>query len=406
MNLIGARNGHFDDNGSRFKIVGANNYYAAFATHAMRRAVLDAAKKMGLSVLRCPAFLDAPWRGAYFQSWNPASNRPEVNIGENGLERLDHLIADAEQAGIRLILPLANYWPDFGGLDRYVEWFHATARDAFYTNPAIRGAYQSYVCQILTRKNTVTGRIYKDEPAVFAWELANEPRCNASEGRTILLEWVRDMSRWIKQNDPNHLLGVGDEGFFGKHGVDCNAFLNVTEIDFGTFHLYPQAWKQRDPLSFGLRWIEQHLAAGRSAGKPMLLEEYGMTVGGRRGLSSASERDDIYRAWLRVVLEQEGAGDLAWMIASTDDETGELYPDYDRFTFYCDADVPSIRAHALEMFSQTAVPNSAPTPAVTAIASAPQNVTRIAPAATLAPPTRAAIPPRSARKNKDVPDTR
>ena len=68
-------------------------------------------------------FLDTAWRGAYFQSWNPATNRPEVNTGENGLQRLDHLIADAEQAGIRLILPLVNHWPDFGGMDRYVEWF-------------------------------------------------------------------------------------------------------------------------------------------------------------------------------------------------------------------------------------------------------------------------------------------
>jgi mannan endo-1,4-beta-mannosidase len=406
MNLIGARNGHFDDNGSRFKIVGANNYYAGFATHAMRRAVLDAAKQMGLNVLRVPAFLDATWRGAYFQSWNTATNRPEVNSGENGLERLDHLIADAEQAGIRLILPLVNHWPDFGGMDRYVEWFQAASRDAFYTEPAIRRTYQSYVSQIVTRKNTVTGRLYQDEPAILAWELANEPRCDARDGGAILLEWVRDMSRWIKQNDPNHLLGVGDEGFFGKHGVDCSAFLKVPDIDFGTFHLYPQAWKQGDPLSFGLRWIEQHLAAGRSAGKPMLLEEYGITVAGRRGLSSASERDNTYRAWLRSILEQDGAGDLAWMIASTDDETGELYPDYDRFTFYSDADVPSICAHALEMTLHTAVPNSAPTPAVTAIARAPQKVTRIAPVAMFAPPTRAATPPKSARKNSDVPATK
>jgi mannan endo-1,4-beta-mannosidase len=406
MNLIGARNGHFDDNGSRFKIAGANNYYLAFATHSMRRAVLDAAKQMGLNVLRCPAFLDATWRGAYFQSWNPATNGPEVNIGENGIQRLDHLIADAEQAGIRLILPLVNHWPDFGGMDRYVEWFHAASREAFYRDPVIRQAYQCYVSQIVTRKNTVTGRLYKDEPAILAWELANEPRCDARDGGAILLEWVRDMSRWIKQNDPNHLLGVGDEGFFGKHGVDCEAFLNVPDIDFGTFHLYPQAWKQRDPLSFGLRWIEQHLAAGRSAGKPMLLEEYGMTIGGRRGLSSASERDEIYRAWLDSVLAQDGAGDLAWMIASTDDETGERYRDYDRFTFYSGADVPSIRAHALDMTFHAAVPNSAPTPAVTAIARAPQKVTRIAPVATLAPPTRAAIPPRRARNNNDVPDTK
>jgi hypothetical protein len=45
-------------------------------------------------------------------------------------------------------------------------------------------------------------------------------------------------------------------------------------------------------------------------------------------------------------------------------------------------------------------------PEVTPIASSPQNVTRIAPALTLAPPVRAANAPKSARKSKDVPDTK
>nr|MDP9114764.1 hypothetical protein [Acidobacteriota bacterium] len=97
MNLITVSNGRFDDNGSDFKIVGANNYYIGFATPAMRAAVFDAAKSIGLNVLRSPAFLDAPWRGAYFQSWNPATNCLQVNTGEDGLQRLDHLIAAAEQ---------------------------------------------------------------------------------------------------------------------------------------------------------------------------------------------------------------------------------------------------------------------------------------------------------------------
>ncbi len=44
-------------------------------------------------------------------------------------------------------------------------------------------------------------------------------------------------------------------------------------------------------------------------------------------------------------------------------------------------------------------------PAVTAIASAPQNVTRIAPIVAPAPPTRAANPPNRARNAKDVPET-
>src|ERR1019366_4417383 len=58
-----------------------------------------------------------------------------------------------------------------------------------------------------------------------------------------------------------------------------------------------------------------------------------------------------------------------------------------------------IRTHAT-------VPNSHPTPEVIAMASAPQNVTRIAPAVTLAPPACAANPPRSARNAREVPATR
>jgi mannan endo-1,4-beta-mannosidase len=362
----------FTVNGSPFKVVGANNYYLAFATQPMRSAVFEAAKAMGLNVLRAPAFLDCKiacpgvtpegaWRGVYFQYWSSETNRPEINTGENGLERLDHLIAEAEQTGMRLILPLVNYWPDFGGMDQYVAWFGGKSRHEFYRNPRIRGAYQAYIKQILERKNIVTGRFYKDEPAILAWELANEPRCDTRDGGATLLEWVLSMSRWVKEHDANHLLGVGDEGYFangsgelydGRHGVDCDTFLEAPDIDFGTFHLYPQIWRRDDATSFGLRWLEQHLKAGETHGKPVLLEEYGMRVGGVRGLPSAAARDVVYRAWLHSILVQDGAGDLAWMLASTDDETGHRYEDYDHYTFYCAEDVPSVTEHARDMLSR------------------------------------------------------
>jgi len=92
--LVKIRNRCFDANGTPFKIVGANNYYLAFATEPMRRAVLGAAKQIGLNVLRAPAYLDCKaagrgavpegaWRGVYFQYWNSDTNRPEINGGEN-----------------------------------------------------------------------------------------------------------------------------------------------------------------------------------------------------------------------------------------------------------------------------------------------------------------------------------
>src|SRR6478672_11160666 len=51
-------------------------------------------------------------------------------------------------------------------------------------------------------------------------------------------------------------------------------------------------------------------------------------------------------------------------------------------------------------------PNNHPTPAVTAIATAPQNVTRAAPSHGDAPPVRAASTPSPARQNNDAPATK
>jgi hypothetical protein len=51
-------------------------------------------------------------------------------------------------------------------------------------------------------------------------------------------------------------------------------------------------------------------------------------------------------------------------------------------------------------------PNIRPTPAVSAMASAPQNVTLIAPTVIGAPPARAAIPPRKVRKSREDTATR
>jgi len=72
-----------------------------------------------------------------------------------------------------------------------------------------------------------------------------------------------------------------------------------------------------------------------------------------------------------------------------------------RWTASISADLHGTLAVAVDQ-----VPNSAPTPAVTAMARAPQKVTRNAPTVTPAPPARAASPPRRARNNSDVPRQR
>ena len=400
----------FQLEGNSLKLVGGNNYYLAYASQTMVEAVFALAARMKLNVLRTWAFIDcgasAPNSpppgskdGVFFHYWNTDTGRPDFNDGPDGLERLDQAIYLAEMYGLRLILPFTNNWPDFGGVDQYLKWFNLHGHDQFFTSPEVKQAYRDYVQHLLTRVNTKTGRQYADEPAILAWELMNEPRCVDDQGRAVpggvdtLISWIEEMSAFIKGLDPNHLVCVGDEGFFnsakgaaalrdtakelirssrgaldtatvlraplersgaganslynGCHGVDSERILGVATVDFGTCHLYPTFDPQQDAITFGRDWIREHIEAGQRANKPMLIEEYGYAIDNQR--EGLKQRDIIFKAWLDQVLQSEGAGAALWTMASQMDN-GQLYPDYDHYTVYAAEDVPSILS-----FSQAAI---------------------------------------------------
>jgi mannan endo-1,4-beta-mannosidase len=250
-----------------------------------------------------------------------------------------------------VILPLVNNWQEYGGIDQYVAWFSLTSHNSFFTDPRARQAYKNWAAHLLNRTNTYSGLRYADDPTIMAWELANEPRCAGDWAS--LLNWVVEMSDFIKQIDPNHLVAVGDEGFFkrsltsdwtydGSQGVDFEAFLGVPTIDFGTFHLYPDTYGMG--TNFGSYWIDDHLAAGARAGKPVILTEY--------GLKDPATREGFYETWLNKIYAQGGAGDLIWMLAGAQDD-GTLYPDFDQYTLYSASAPAIIRTHAAQMAART-----------------------------------------------------
>ena len=380
---------------------GTNCYYLTYKSKSTVQNVLNDASDMGLNVIRIWGHLDvgkmtdeklddgvtpvfegnndnnggvATKDGVYFQYWDAEQNRPVVNEGENGLRKLDYVISEAEKRGIKLIITFTNYWEAFGGMGQYVKYYQMLNGETpennrldetqvceFYTNETIKQWYKDYINTLVNHTNYYTGEKLKESEAVFAWELSNEPRCTVDGDwdtfckDNILYNWVTEMSSYVKSIDPNHMVSIGDEGFYnmgyqqannqnlpssaysGYYGVDFEKLMTIDTIDFGTPHMYVDQWgfKEGDDLE----WIKRHAQTAHDAGKPVILEEFGLT--------NKETRDAHYSDWLSIItgdyydgIEYEGFN--YWMIASWIDEPQQsafgdgryYYSDYDQYTVY------------------------------------------------------------------------
>ena len=352
-------------NGKQFRFAGSSNYYLMYKSQFMVDDVLEAAAGNDFRVMRIWGSLDigdpndpatsirGPADGVYFQYWDAAAGAPAYNDGPTGLERLDYVVYKAGQVGIKLVIPFVNNWNDFGGMDQYVRWRDISTpddqtwyHDSFYTDPVIRQWYKDWIAHLLNRVNTYTGIAYKDDPTIMTWELGNEPRCLSAGayGRSdncttqTLIEWADEMSTYIKSIDGNHLVSVGDEGFYcipnAAHwtencgeGVDTVAFTRLPNIDVMSAHLYPDSWGT--DVAWGTEWIKRHIRDAKAIGKPFVLGEF--------GIRDKSIRNKVYKEWTDAAFKsggQSGAdGALYWLLSGQQDD-GSLYPDYDGFTVY------------------------------------------------------------------------
>ena len=126
---------------------------------------------------------------------------------EDALRRLDLAVAAAADNGIRLIMTMANYWPFLGNMQDYVDNALGSGKhySLFYTDPKVKQYYKDWLNKIITRTNTITGQVYKNDPTILAWELANEPRVGdnweKNQGLTpglLVCNWVKEMSAYVK----------------------------------------------------------------------------------------------------------------------------------------------------------------------------------------------------------------
>jgi mannan endo-1,4-beta-mannosidase len=253
--------------------------------------------------------------------------RPAPGVwNEEAFVQLDRVLAEAARNHLRVQLTLANWWRDTGGVTQYLRWagVREAADDAypygvneeraveFYSNETTRRLYREHVEKIATRRNTVTGIIYRDDPTIFSYELMNEAQ--APSGRWAERRaWMAEMSAFVKSLDPNHLITSGSWGY--RSAMERRAWLEeqrIATLDYCDVHNYPRDDHDTfvtSPQTLA-EFIENRAAAAFSINKPLVLGEFGMNTGGYEGVSQT----DWFRALFDAARRAGASGAIFWIL--------------------------------------------------------------------------------------------
>ena len=229
--IVAANGTQFMLDGEPFCSVGANAEYLYVSPGPVVEEVLDTAQRMGITVLRVWGMGEGCENEATEDCamWSRRFQPARGMYNDAALESFDRVVAMASERGIRLIVPLVNNWDEYGGMPQYVEWLASeypgeippgvepgtdAFHDLFYTSTHALAWYEAYVTHFISRTNSLTGIRYSEDPTIFAWELANEPRAKSDVSGASVHQWIMDMSEVIETLDSNHMIGTGQEGWY------------------------------------------------------------------------------------------------------------------------------------------------------------------------------------------------
>jgi mannan endo-1,4-beta-mannosidase len=299
--------------GAPYRIAGTNMWYAAYlgaeapiGNRNRLKRELDRLANLGINNVR---LLGSSEFSPLKNSVRPTFRNRSRRYNEALLRGLDRALAELGRRNMTAVIYLTNFWEWSGGMMTYLYWTNggrfinmndpahpwpefADMSSEFYGHAAAVRMLDDYVRAVVTRRNTVTGRLYRDDPAIMAWQLANEPRPGGSDAAgqrhmAAYLKWIDGTARLIKSLDPNHMVSTGSEGTMGCIGSDqCVVDAHRSPaVDYVNAHIWPQNWSWADPKDLPGTWatvekntrdyIARQVAIARRLGKPLVIEEFG-----------------------------------------------------------------------------------------------------------------------------------
>jgi len=350
--FVAVRDSRFMLRGKPYVYVGANMWFGCYLSEAALlggRArlgrELDRLQSIGATNVRLLAGSEtSPLVGAISRG----ISRAPGDWNEELLRGLDFCLAEMARRDMRAVLFLSNYWQWSGGFAQYIRWatgetipdpdlpqiavgdwgafMKMSAR--FYATPGANELYLAYVAYLLTRRNTINGRIYNEDPTIMTWELANEPRPGVDSEETLkdvprFCEWVDATARFIRERAPQQLVCTGSEGIQGsiKKPAVFIAAHKTPAIDYVTVHMWLKNWGWLKDPELGAAFeeaalkardhVEQHTQIATDIlRKPLVLEEFGLPRDHEsyNPNSPTTARDEYYRRMFNQVAESGKAG--------------------------------------------------------------------------------------------------
>jgi mannan endo-1,4-beta-mannosidase len=330
---------HFEIEGKRYAFLGTNFWYGlnlgakgAGGDRARLIRELDRLKALGINNLRIMAGSEGPDTEPYRMT--PSLQSAPGVYNQDVLEGLDFLLQEMRARDMYAIVCLTNFWNWSGGLGQYLVWSHAadsipyppphpggdwgtyqkfTAK--FYSNPAAVDILNNHILHIVTRTNTLTGKPYREDPAIMAWQLGNEPR--GVDNVDAYRKWISQTAALIKSLDQNHLLTIGSEGTTSSSfaGTDPERDHSDPNIDYMTIHIWVQNWDIYNPakpdstlepaIDYALQYLDHHVDIARKLHKPLVMEEFGISRDGNShdAASPVTIRDRYYEKIFSAVYE-------------------------------------------------------------------------------------------------------
>ena len=216
------------DDDSEIALFGVNYYTPFTADHEGLRLLGEDHRKtidrdvahfdlLGLDVIRLHVF-------------DRQISDKEGNLVQNEhLDLFDYLVSVCKKRGIRTVLTPIAWWqyhfPDRGFASLYTK-------PQMLREPSARQAQRRYLRQFMEHVNPYTGKAYKDEPAVVAIELINEPLYDEDTTVDDVRRYIDDLATAVRHTG-------APQPIFYNGWSNKEESVGLSSIEGCTFGWYP-----------------------------------------------------------------------------------------------------------------------------------------------------------------------